>query len=108
MPATYCEVALPIPLRSLFTYAIPERLAGSICAGSRVLVPFRNRAMTGVVVVNLVLRRGVRPGFVQQLIPALCQRDGPFRHAFTTAARAFGGGAGTEVDSWTIPARSRE
>jgi primosomal protein N' (replication factor Y) len=50
MSSTYCEVALPVPLRSLFTYQIPERLAGSICAGSRVLVPFRNRAMTGVVV----------------------------------------------------------
>ncbi len=50
MPATYCEVALPVPLRTLFTYEIPERLAGSVCAGSRVLVPFRNRAMTGVVV----------------------------------------------------------
>ena len=50
MSSTYCEVALPVPLRSLFTYAIPDRLAGSICAGSRVLVPFRNRAMTGIVV----------------------------------------------------------
>ena len=50
MSANYCEVALPVPLRSLFTYAIPDRLAGSVCAGSRVLVPFRNRAMTGVVV----------------------------------------------------------
>ncbi len=50
MPATYCEVALPVPLRLAFTYAIPDRLAGSIFAGSRVLVPFRNRAMTGVVV----------------------------------------------------------
>ena len=50
MPVTYCEVALPVPLRSLFTYAIPDRLIGSICPGSRVLVPFRNRAMTGVVV----------------------------------------------------------
>ena len=49
MPLTYCEVALPVPLRSLFTYAIPERLAGSVFEGSRVLVPFRNRAMTGVV-----------------------------------------------------------
>ena len=49
MPLTYCEVALPVPLRSLFTYAVPERLAGSIFVGSRVLVPFRNRAMTGVV-----------------------------------------------------------
>src|SRR6266852_7715629 len=50
MPANYCEVALPVPLRLAFTYAIPDRLAGSIFAGSRVLVPFRNRAMTGVVV----------------------------------------------------------
>lgn len=50
MSSIYCEVALPVPLRSLFTYEIPERLAGSLCAGSRVVVPFRNRAMTGVVV----------------------------------------------------------
>jgi primosomal protein N' (replication factor Y) len=50
MSDTYCEVALPVPLRTVFTYAIPDRLAGSIFAGSRVLVPFRNRAMTGVVV----------------------------------------------------------
>ncbi|HEV2522198.1 MAG TPA: primosomal protein N' [Candidatus Acidoferrales bacterium] len=56
MPLTYCEVALPVPLRSLFTYAIPKRLADSICAGSRVLVPFRNRAMTGVVVEPSVRR----------------------------------------------------
>jgi len=50
MPATYCEVALPVPLRTAFTYAIHERLADTICVGSRVLVSFRNRAMTGVVV----------------------------------------------------------
>ena len=50
MPLTFCEVALPVPLRSLFTYAIPEALKDSVCAGSRVVVPFRNRAMTGVVV----------------------------------------------------------
>jgi len=56
MPLTYCEVALPVPLRSLFTYAIPERLAGSVFEGSRVLVPFRNRAMTGVVTAVSVRR----------------------------------------------------
>src|SRR5690242_14907334 len=50
MPAIYCEVALPVPLRTAFTYAIPARLADTICVGSRVLVSFRNRAMTGVVV----------------------------------------------------------
>jgi primosomal protein N' (replication factor Y) (superfamily II helicase) len=56
MAPTYCEVALPVPLRSLFTYEIPERLAGSVCAGSRVVVPFRNRAMTGVLVEASVKR----------------------------------------------------
>ncbi len=56
MPPTYCEVALPVPLRSLFTYEIPARLAGLVSAGSRVLVPFRNRAMTGVVVEASVRR----------------------------------------------------
>ncbi len=56
MPPTYCEVALPVPLRSLFTYEIPVHLAGSVCVGSRVLVPFRNRAMTGVVVNDSVRR----------------------------------------------------
>jgi primosomal protein N' (replication factor Y) len=56
MVPTYCEVALPVPLRILFTYQVPERLAGSVCAGSRVLVPFRNRAMTGVVVEPSVRR----------------------------------------------------
>ena len=56
MPLHYCEVALPVPLRALFTYAIPDRLADSICAGSRVVAPFRNRAMTGVVVEPFVRR----------------------------------------------------
>jgi primosomal protein N' (replication factor Y) (superfamily II helicase) len=50
MPPTYCEVALAVPLRTLFTYEIPERLAGVISVGSRVIVPFRNRAITGVIV----------------------------------------------------------
>ena len=47
---TYCEVALAVPLRRTFTYAIPASLAGRVEAGSRVLVPFRRKAMIGVVV----------------------------------------------------------
>src|SRR5258706_5749731 len=65
MPSTYCEVALPVPLRSAFTYAIPDRLAGSIFVGSRVLVPFRNRAMTGVVVD--ISNRGPDPARVKNI-----------------------------------------
>jgi primosomal protein N' (replication factor Y) len=44
----YCEVALPVPLRSTFTYAVPEALKGEPLAGRRVVVPFRNRAMVGI------------------------------------------------------------
>ncbi|MGC2331620.1 MAG: hypothetical protein WA581_09210, partial [Candidatus Acidiferrales bacterium] len=53
MPARYCEVALPVPLRSTFTYAVPQSLDGKLngqaLVGRRVVVPFRRRAMIGVV-----------------------------------------------------------
>jgi primosomal protein N' (replication factor Y) (superfamily II helicase) len=46
----FCNVALPVPLRTTFTYAVPESLRGTVQPGSRVLVPFRKKAMVGVVV----------------------------------------------------------
>ncbi len=46
----YCEVALTVPLRTTFTYAIPEELQDVVSPGCRVAVPFRNRAMVGVVI----------------------------------------------------------
>jgi primosomal protein N' (replication factor Y) (superfamily II helicase) len=49
MTAPFCNVALPVPLRTLFTYALPEALRGSVQIGGRVLVPFRRDAMVGVV-----------------------------------------------------------
>jgi primosomal protein N' (replication factor Y) (superfamily II helicase) len=48
MNPRFCEVALPVPLRTTFTYAIPERLVDAEIIGARVVVPFRNRAMAGV------------------------------------------------------------
>ena len=51
-----CEVALPLPLRTTFTYRVPEALDEATVIGSRVVVPFRNRAMLGV-----VLECGERP-----------------------------------------------
>ena len=48
MTPRYCEVALPVPLRSTFTYAVPASLNGEELAGRRVVVPFRNRAMVGL------------------------------------------------------------
>ena len=49
MEPLYCEVALPVPLRSVFTYAVPAALREQVVPGSRVVVPFGRRAMVGVV-----------------------------------------------------------
>jgi primosomal protein N' (replication factor Y) (superfamily II helicase) len=50
MSLPFCNVALPIPLRNTFTYAVPDALRDSVQPGSRVLVPFRNKSLVGVVV----------------------------------------------------------
>jgi primosomal protein N' (replication factor Y) len=50
MMECYCNVALPVPLRTTFTYAVPEQLCAEVQPGSRVLVPFRKKTMVGVVV----------------------------------------------------------
>ena len=44
-----CNVALAVPLRSTFTYKVPDRLAAEIQPGSRVVVPFRKKSLVGVV-----------------------------------------------------------
>jgi primosomal protein N' (replication factor Y) (superfamily II helicase) len=46
MPA-YCEVALPVPLERTFTYAVRE--GQTPLHGARVIVPFRNEKLIGVV-----------------------------------------------------------
>ncbi len=46
MPA-YCEVALPVPLDHTFTYAV--RAGQHVERGMRVIVPFRNEKLIGVV-----------------------------------------------------------
>ena len=56
MSERFCDVALPVPLPTTFTYAVPEELPGNLVEGSRVLVPFRRRSMIGVVV-----QRDARP-----------------------------------------------
>jgi len=48
MAPRYCEVALPVPLRSTFTYAVPASLNGQSLIGRRLVVPFGRRAMIGV------------------------------------------------------------
>jgi primosomal protein N' (replication factor Y) (superfamily II helicase) len=50
MTLPFCNVALPVPLRTMFTYSVPESLQGTVQPGSRVLVPFRKKTLVGVVV----------------------------------------------------------
>ena len=50
MTPLFCNVALAVPLRTTFTYAVPETLQGTVQPGIRVLVPFRKKALVGVVV----------------------------------------------------------
>jgi primosomal protein N' (replication factor Y) len=45
----YADVSLPVPLDQPFTYVLPETLRHRVQAGSRVLVPFGSRKLTGVV-----------------------------------------------------------
>ncbi len=45
--SSYCEVALPVPLDRTFTYAVCE--GDEPARGARVIVPFRNEKLIGVV-----------------------------------------------------------
>ena len=45
----YCEAALPVPINKTFTYSLPVNLNRIIPVGCRVVVPFRSRTLTGVV-----------------------------------------------------------
>jgi primosomal protein N' (replication factor Y) len=45
----YCDVSLPVPLDQPFTYGLPETLQHRVRPGSRILVPFGARKLTGVI-----------------------------------------------------------
>ncbi len=46
MPA-FCDIALPVPLDTVFTYSVPEGMRPIV--GGRVLVPFRQQRLSGIV-----------------------------------------------------------
>ena len=50
MKQTLVDVALPLPLHQSFTYTVPPELIPRVSAGSRVLVPFGKKQISGVVV----------------------------------------------------------
>ena len=45
----YCDVSLPVPLDQPFTYGLPETLRHRVHPGSRIMVPFGPRKLTGVI-----------------------------------------------------------
>jgi primosomal protein N' (replication factor Y) len=47
--AARVEIALPVPVDSLFSYGVPAALAASALPGCRALVPFGSRSMTGLI-----------------------------------------------------------
>jgi primosomal protein N' (replication factor Y) len=45
----YCDVSLPVPLDQPFTYSLPDTLRHRVRPGSRLIVPFGTRKLTGVI-----------------------------------------------------------
>jgi primosomal protein N' (replication factor Y) len=45
----YCDVSLPVPLDQPFTYSLPVTLRHRVRPGSRLVVPFGPRTLTGVI-----------------------------------------------------------
>ena len=44
------DVAIPVPVAGPFTYSVPDEFAAAIEFGRRILVPFRNKIISGFVV----------------------------------------------------------
>ena len=50
MPNQYIQVAIPVPMRQLFTYQVPNELQSPpIQIGERIAVPFGSRKVIGIV-----------------------------------------------------------
>ncbi|WP_286264354.1 primosomal protein N' [Thalassotalea atypica] len=65
MTQRFLQVAIPVPLRQIFTYRLPDSLTNqSVIIGERVLVPFGHRQVVGVVL-----------GVVEENDTALCNLD---------------------------------
>jgi primosomal protein N' len=49
-PGRYASIAVPVPLRRLFTYEVGPAIAPHLAVGDRVRVPFGGRSVVGTVV----------------------------------------------------------
>ncbi len=49
VPSLFCEVAVPLPLRTSLTYAVPAGMARHVSPGVRVIVPVHGKRLVGYV-----------------------------------------------------------
>ncbi|MFC2169181.1 primosomal protein N' [Acidobacteriota bacterium] len=81
----YADVILPLPLNKTFSYIIPDSLAGKAKIGSRVLVSFHRRSLTGFIV-NL-RKRNPAAGFKLKEVFELLDEKPVFSASFLTFTR---------------------
>ena len=81
----YAEVILSLPVSQAFTYIVPESFIGSARAGSRVLVPFSQRMLTGFII-GLRKRRPA-PGIPLKEIAEVLDGEPVFSSSFLSFSR---------------------
>ncbi len=67
---SYALIALPLPVRQLFTYRIPEALEAAARPGVPVLVPFRGREMRGVLIERIAQTQLEKVSDIKQVLGA--------------------------------------
>ena len=81
----YAEVILSLPVSQAFTYIIPESFIDRAQAGSRVLVPFSQRMLTGFIIG--LRKRGPTPGIPLKEIAEILDDEPVFTSSFLSFSR---------------------
>lgn len=81
----YAEVVLPLPLTQSFHYTVPPALAHDVRVGSRILVPFGRRTLTGYII--KLRQKKPSPGFEFKDIKEVLDPYPVFSSRFLTFTR---------------------
>ncbi|MBS3818498.1 primosomal protein N' [bacterium] len=81
----YAEVVLPLPLNKSFIYKLPEKVSSSPQVGSRVLVPFRNRKLTGFII--RIRKKSPRSNFRLKMVSHVLDERPVFSVSFLSFTR---------------------
>ncbi len=81
----YAEVILSLPVSQAFTYIVPESFIGRAQAGSRVLVPFSQRMLTGFIIG--FRKRRPAPGIPLKEIAEILDEEPVFSSSFLSFSR---------------------